>query len=779
MNKDKKSLLYSSMAFYIIIYYTFIIFFNNKIEQFEIIRIGFETIALLGVLIAVIIINLKSNKKTLILPTILLIVLCNIIGQGLEIYYEIVLKSNMPNYLAKDTLSSLSVFILFIVFIYESHKKRRGRSITILNIDIIIIMCISVVFTWEFIISPNLTTISGTNIFITMFYISYPIVYLGNLGAAIMLFNCLDKKDPQKKGVLVLAIAFLIMYIANIGYTYLLTSDMYISGNLVDPLWTIYDFLLLVGVIEYISPKYIVKNEKSQKEYKDSNLELNLVLPGLSIASLFIFVTIRPNIVAWIFFGISITLLNIRQYLIDIDKKSLILELEELNRCLEKKVQERTKEIYEVAYYDYLTGLANRRLFEDKVNKLMREVDETDTKLSIMLLDLDRFKAVNDTYGHTFGDLLIKEIAEILKELSDEDFIIARQGGDEFAIAMIELDNKNRAENLAEKILEKFMRPIKLENRIVYTTISMGIASYPSDGKDYEDIIRFADFAMYNSKHLGRNTYSFYEDSMFKSISKRITFERELHNAIDKEQFILHYQPQVDTITKKVIGLEALIRWNHPTQGIISPFQFIDIAEETGLIGPIGIWVLETACKQTKKWHEKGYKNLKIGVNISAHQFEQENFVDIVRRVLIDTNLEPKYLDLEITESIAMKNEIAVITKLKKLKKLGVKVSMDDFGTGYSSLSYLNRFPIDTLKIPREFIKDIKPYHDKRNVIEAIIAIAKNLNLSIIAEGVENKTQLKFLKDRDCDFIQGYLFSKPLPEEDVEEFINKKGRIYI
>lgn len=772
--KNKKSLIYSAMTLYISIYYIFIIFFNNKIKNFEAIRTGFETFALILVLTSVIIINLKSNKKTLILPSILLIVLCNFIGQGFEIYNEVVLRSTIFNYFTKDILSSISVFILFIVFIYESHKKRRGRPIAIITIDIIIIMCISVVFTWEFIINPKLDIVSETSLFTIIVYILYPIIHLGTLGAAIMLYNCLNKKESERRGVLVLALAFLVMYIANLGYTYLLSRDTYINGNLVDPLWTIYDFLLLAGTIEYISSRELVGYIKEKKEkYQETNLELNLLLPGLSLASLFIFVSFKPNIIGWVCFGLSIILFNVRQFLLDIDKKALIHELEDLNTCLEGKVEERTKEIYEVAFYDYLTGLANRRLFEEDINKLMKEVDEIDAKLSIMLLDLDRFKLINDTYGHSFGDLLIKEIAEILKGLSDQDFIISRQGGDEFAIAMIELDDKNRAKNLAGKILNKFLSPIKLEGRIVYTTISMGIASYPCDGKNYEDIIRCADFAMYHSKNLGRNTYSFYEEHMFKTISTRITFEKELHNAIDKEQFILHYQPQVDTFTKKVVGLEALIRWNHPSQGIIPPFQFIDIAEETGLIEQIGKWVLETACKQTKKWHDKGYKDINIGVNISAYQFEQRNFVDIVRKILVETKLNPNCLDLEITESIAMKNEISVITKLKELKKLGVKVSMDDFGTGYSSLSYLNRFPIDTLKIPREFIKDIKPYHDERNIIEAIIAIAKNLNLNIIAEGVENKIQFKFLKDRECDFIQGYLFSRPLPEESVEEFLNK------
>lgn len=767
----KKKLTYLLMIIYMLCYYIFVIFFKDTTENFELIRISFESLALIFILFMMAKLNIKGNKGLPLIVTTLLAIIANSIGQVFEVYYKSIKQTDVRNYLVKDGLSIIVSIIFFIVFIHEIHKKRKGRSAAVLTLDIIIIMCMSIAVTLEFVIFPNLTNQTEVTLFSIIVYVFYPLLHLGILAGAIMLYKCMDKDDPERKGIFIFALAFSVMYLANLGYTYLLTKNAYASGNLIDPIWTIYDFLLLVAATEYTHSDHGKPNE--DKIHDKANLELNVALPALSTISLFIFVTLRPNRLIWICFGISIVLINIRQVIIAIQKRSLILELEDLNLSLEEKVETRTKEIYKVAFYDHMTGLVNRRLFEELVEELIEE-DDKDYKFSILLLDLDRFKTVNDTYGHSFGDLLIQKIAEMLKSLACEKCIISRLGGDEFAIVIKSVEDNNEAEILSGQILRKLMGPIKLNDHVVYTTFSIGIATFPRDGKTFEDIVRCADLAMYHSKHLGRNTYSFYDENMFKSNSRRMTFERELHNAIAEKQFILHYQPQVDAKTKKVIGLEALIRWNHPVQGIISPFQFISIAEETGLIGPIGRWVLESACAQGKVWHDRGYKDLKIGVNISGYQFQQEGFVQMVKRTLGETKMNPKCLDLEITESIAMKNEIAVITKLKELKKLGIKVSMDDFGTGYSSLSYLNRFPIDTLKIPREFVMEIKPYHDKRNIIEAIIAIAKNLELSIIAEGVENEMQLKFLKDRDCDFIQGYLYSKPLPLDMVEGFLKKE-----
>lgn len=770
--KQKKALVYSLMAFYIVVYYIFIMFFNRDNKYFNAIQFAFKTLPLLSTFIILFRLNIKARYKSLFLFALLLAVLPKFTGRVLELFYEFILKRELTNYSVVDILSIIASFVLLNALIYKFHKKKQRGSTLILTIDLLTIMCIAFAFTWTYIIYPHISTVGKMGLYETILYVVYPILNLGILFSSIMLYKCLDKKNPEKKSILLVSVALFFMYFANLGYSYLISKGQYMAGSITDPLWTIYDFLLLIAAVDYSKARTIKWQQYFSHERE--NIELHSIFQGISTILLLVFITYRPGNVVWICFSLSIFLMSISRLTTDLQKKELILELENLNKCLEEKVIERTEKIHQAAFYDHLTGLANRRLFENTAKNMIEECRKSNQELFIMLLDIDRFKLVNDTYGHSFGDLLIKEFANFLKDSIDDNCIISRQGGDEFAVAISSSEGSRDIVSIAEKILNKLISPIVLNQQKVYTTCSLGIASYPLNGEIYEDVIRCADLAMYHSKSLGRNTYSLYDEHMFKINSSRMTFERELHNALEHNEFVLYYQPQVDAVENKVIGLEALIRWNHPTQGIISPFQFITIAEETGLIGPIGKWVLETACRQIKIWHDKGFDALKVGVNISAYQFQQENFVDIVKSAIEETGIDPKRLDLEITESIAMKNEVAVITKLKKLKKLGLQVSMDDFGTGYSSLSYLNRFPIDTLKIPREFVIEIKSFDDNKNIIEAIIAMSQKLELNIIAEGVENQTQLKFLKDRNCKLIQGYIFSKPLPKDEVEEFLNKK-----
>ena len=772
VDKDKKKLIALAGIFYIMLYYMFIIFFKTQAPYFTTIQILFETVPLLIAFIVIYKLNMSGDRRSGFLSSLLIIVLSNFIGNCIVLYYNVILKTELSNYIVIDLLSILGAFVFLIALIHKFYRKGDRPSTIILLIDTLTIVCVAVAITWIYNVLPNLLHLTEINLLEIGLEMSYPMVYLWILSVAIILYRSMAKDDKQKQSIAIVILAFGIMYISNVIYIYYLTSDANRIGSIMMPLWMLYDFLIMLAVIEYSDSS---KDELDNDEMRiDPNIGLRSILPGFSTIFLLILVNLTFDKLVWICFGLSIILINIRQVVIKLQKKSLILQLEALSKELEEKVEERTREIYEIESSDDLTGLVNRRRFESVVTAMMEECEQDNTEISVILIDLDRFKMINDNYGHSFGDLLVKEFAYILKKLVNEKSVVSRQGGDEFAIVTRGLKDNTYPKELAEKILKKLISPIRLNNQNIYVTCSIGVSMYPRDGESYEDIIRGADLAMYNSKSIGRNTYSFYEEDMIKSNSKRITLERELHKAIEKSEFILHYQPQIDTVDKKVIGLEALIRWNHPKQGIISPFHFIPIAEETGLIGTIGEWVLETACMKMKKWHDMGFDKVKIGVNISAYQFQQENFVEIVSKVLLKTKLEPRYLDLEITENIPMKNEIDVITKLKKLKRLGIQVSMDDFGTGYSSLSYLRRLPIDTLKIPREFIIEIKPYDDKKNIIEAIIAIAQKLELSIIAEGVENEMQLDFLKSKNCNLIQGFFFSKPLAESDVEEFLNKE-----
>lgn len=770
-HKYKNKMTYFTLALYVILYYIFIIFFKNENQYFNIVSVLFSAIPLFIAVIIMIRLNAQDEKKSIILKAICISTLVNFIGQCFEIYHKIILKDTLSNYVMIDTASAVSALILFTALINKFYKKKDKRSTVVLTIDVLTIMCVSAAITWIYIISPKVFSISGINSYEMILYIIYPILHLAILSVSVILYKSIDGGDPEKKSILMIVLAFIVIYTGNLVYSRLLFSGTYATGSFIDPLWTIYDLLIVLAAIEYSRSKKIDWDDVSKDN--SAKVELRGILPVISTVALLVLVYQTSYRVAWICFAINILLINTRQYVIKEQKQDLIKQLEELNINLENKIDERTKEIYEIASSDHLTGLINRRRFEEIAKDMIKQSKEKNTKISLILIDLDRFKAINDNYGHSFGDLLIKEFAKILKGIADDRSVVSRQGGDEFAIISNELSDSTYPKTLAEKILKKLISPIVLNGQRIYTTCSIGISIYPKDGKTYEDIIRCSDLAMYHSKSLGRNTYSFYGEDMIKLNTSRMTFERELHKAIEKNEFVLHYQPQIDISSNKVIGLEALIRWNHPSQGLISPFHFIRIAEDIGLIGDIGEWVIDTACSQMKKWHEKGFNKVKIGVNISPYQFQQDNFVDMVRSTLMKSRLNPKYLDLEITESVAMKNEIAVITKLKKLKKLGVQVSMDDFGTGYSSLSYLRRLPIDTLKIPREFIKEIKPYEDKKNIIEAIIAIAQKLDLAIIAEGVESEIQLNFLKDKNCKLIQGYLFSKPLLENKVENFLKE------
>lgn len=420
------------------------------------------------------------------------------------------------------------------------------------------------------------------------------------------------------------------------------------------------------------------------------------------------------------------------------------------------------------AHHDALTGLPNRLLFNEHLNQALAQARRKGSRLAVLFLDLDRFKLINDTMGHNAGDHLLQAVTGRLKQTLREGDTMARQGGDEFLILIPELIHEEDAAVISEKILEVFTQPFTLDHREVFISPSIGISLYPTDGLDLETLVKQADTAMYFAKEQGRNNYQFFTKGLNIKAHERLSLENRLRKALEREEFILYYQPQVDLESGCVVGMEALLRWNLGEEGMVSPDVFIPIAEETGLIVPIGKWVLRTACIQSKVWQEQGYSPLRMAVNISARQFQEPWFVFLVAEILQETALDPEWLELEITERIAMENGDASIEGLRQLKELGVRISIDDFGTGFSSLNYLRRLPIDTLKIDQTFIRDISADENGEEVVMTIIQLAKNLRLKVIAEGVETKDQLSFLKDKRCDEMQGYLFSKPLPAEEVE-----------
>jgi len=436
-----------------------------------------------------------------------------------------------------------------------------------------------------------------------------------------------------------------------------------------------------------------------------------------------------------------------------------------------------------MAYHDSLTGLPNNHLFRDRVTHCIASAKRNNTKLAVMFLDLDRFKLINDTLGHSTGDKLLQATAERLQNcIRSSDSIalnsnapinpsIARLGGDEFIILLESIVDIKVISRIAERMVNEINQPIYIGQQEVFTSSSIGIALYPDDGKDVDTLLKNADAAMYYAKDQGRNNFQYYTQSMNEAAAQQLILGNNLRKALSNNEFHIYYQPQVSVITGQVIGLEALVRWQHPEKGFISPALFIPLAEETGQIQAIGEWILRQACLQGAKWIKQGFKPLIISVNLSAKQLRQSNLNKMIKNILTETEMPARYLGIELTESAIILEPDMALDRLNKIKSLGIKLSLDDFGTGYSSLSYLKRFPIDTLKIDQAFIKDVKNDPEDAALVKAIIAMGHGMGMDIIAEGVELQEQLEFLGANACDAIQGYLFSKPLPANEIEPLL--------
>ena len=425
-----------------------------------------------------------------------------------------------------------------------------------------------------------------------------------------------------------------------------------------------------------------------------------------------------------------------------------------------------------LATHDALTDLPNRNLFNDRARQAISHAERSEMGLGVLFIDLDNFKYVNDGYGHPVGDALLKVVANELSSLMRQSDTVARLGGDEFVILLSDLKNAPfDASTAARKVLDRFARPVVVGEHEFTVTASIGISIYPTDGQDLEGLLMNADAAMYRAKDVGRNSAQFYAPEMSKKAIERVSLEGALRQALQLGQFELHYQPQVSIATGEAIGMEALIRWNHPQMGMIPPVKFIPVAEEAGLIVPIGEWVMRTACRQNKAWQDAGLPALPVSVNLSALQLKQANFVPMVANILSETGLEPRYLDLELTESMVMGKTESVIARLEELKALGIALSMDDFGTGYSNLGYLKSFPLDELKIDQSFVRDLPSNKDASAIAGAIVSMGRSLGLRIIAEGVETSAQAAFLSGTDCEHAQGYLYSKPLPADEFAAWL--------
>ncbi|HEX9160423.1 MAG TPA: EAL domain-containing protein [Thermoanaerobaculia bacterium] len=424
------------------------------------------------------------------------------------------------------------------------------------------------------------------------------------------------------------------------------------------------------------------------------------------------------------------------------------------------------------AYHDSLTGLANRRLFQEHLTLALALAQRRRKLVGVLFLDLDHFKVVNDSLGHSVGDDLLKQIAVRLKATVREGDTVARVGGDEFTIVLQDLQRKDDAALVAEKVLRTIAQPAEVAGKRIYVTTSIGITTFPDDGEDAETLLKNADNAMYSAKAQGRNTYHMSTQELSRSVQERMSLESALHLAMEREEFELVYQPQIDLRTMKIAGMEALLRWRHPDRGLISPGDFISVAEDRGYIVLIGDWVLRTACLQARSLRDRGHGSVRVAVNLSARQFRELSLVARVEAAIAAAKIDPHVLELEITESVAVENVDLTLAVLKQLRELGISIAIDDFGTGHSALSYLKRFPIDTLKIDRSFISDLPAPADAA-IVRAVIQLAAGLKLRVVAEGVERKEQLDFLIENGCAEVQGFYFGAPIREENVEELWTK------
>ncbi|HET6383205.1 MAG TPA: EAL domain-containing protein [Armatimonadota bacterium] len=442
-----------------------------------------------------------------------------------------------------------------------------------------------------------------------------------------------------------------------------------------------------------------------------------------------------------------------------------------------RKRQQAEELVAHMAYHDPLTGLPNRSLFRDRFEQALVGARRRRRPMAVMFLDVDRFKNINDTLGHSVGDVLLQALADRLRQCMREDDTISRWGGDEFTLLFGDIARVEDAARIAQKILEVLKEPMDVSGNLLIVTASIGIAIYPSDGVDADILLRNADTAMYRVKERGGNHYQMYTAAMNATAFERLALETSLRYALERQQLVVHYQPQIDVHTEKIVGMEALLRWNHPDIGLLFPGQFIPLAEETGLIVPIGLWVLNTACAQNMAWQEAGLPRVRTAVNISVRQFQQRSLVDAVAVALSETGLEPGLLEIEVTEGVAFQASNFALTMLRDFKAMGIQTSIDDFGTGYSSLAALNRFAFDRLKIDQGFVRNVTTNSDEAAIATMIIALAKSLNRKVTAEGVETEDQLTLLRSRGCDEAQGYLFSPAVPPDEASQLLRRWGGI--
>jgi len=776
-NKKDKKFAYIFVAILIALYLTWNLLFQTKQLYLDWGGAIFQFFACLTAFSWLLITYKKDKSKTRSLWIFLgLGVLCYLVGGLIWSYHQFILSTPADSAILPKLFFISQNGFYFLALILMMNVMKKNNLLTIRFVfDLLIVMTVAATFTWFFIMEPLIQ--DSANFFPPIDFF-YPILDLGVLAGVLSLFIGYKAIFTRATSFFLVS-GFLVQIIADLSFSYLTVKNMYSMGSISDPLWILSLFLIgLAGVYH----KPVTMEHKPLVVPKNKRilfLKHSFPYIGVILLSIYVIKEIQQPTPIMLGLFLCILLVILRQVFTLLDNDKLVNELNNLNEELELKVKGRTNRLVEMvnemehlAFHDVITGLPNRRHIEKRLTQAIKNKSfGSHKKMAFLLMDLDRFKQINDSLGHYSGDLLLQEVGRRLSRDMKPNELVCRIGGDEFAI-LIENVSMSKIQKKAESILEVLRQVYNIAGVELYVTPSIGVSIYPEHGDDFEALLMKADTAMYQVKGNGKNHFKVYNEAM--DISAKLTLENSLRKGLEKKEFVIYYQPQLSMDNDQITGVEALLRWFSPTGEYIPPSDFIPIAEETGLIIPIGEWVFKEACKQSVEWKRQGFENIRIAVNISAIQFSRADFVESFAKILTETKANPGNLELEITERVAMGSIESTILKLTQLKEIGFQIAIDDFGTGYSSLQYLSNFPIDRLKIDQSFISLVNTNNKNDAIVKLIVMMAKGLNFKVIAEGVETENQKEFLKQIDCDEIQGYLISYPLNPVEMQRYLEDK-----